>query len=162
MQTSYTTQQVTAIRSAVQAGRRALMHGEVQARLFASAFFRAGGLQLPGGELDRETRRRMESHIMVNLNGRDSGADEEPVIRAAIHRELARIHEETERFLAMQQPHLLGYRMILNRVANRSECQRYAAADVFGLGPGVVPAHEIVVLPPCCDGVRWQPVFEDE
>ena len=161
-QTNYTTQQVATIRAAIKAGRDALVHGEARARVFASAFFRADGLQLPGGELDKETRRRIESHIMVNINGRDSGAGEEPAIRATILRELARIHNETERFLAMQQPHLLGYQMVLDRVAKRVDCKRYAAVDMFGLGAGVVPAHEIVVLPPCCDGVRWQPIYEDE
>ena len=162
MQQNFTTQQVAAIRVAVQAGRRALMNGEAQARVFANAFFRAGGLQLPGSELDREARRRIESHIMVNLNGRDSGADEKPQIRAAVRREMNRIHDEVERFLAMQQPHLLGYRMILDRAANLSDCRRYAVVDVFGLGPGIVPAHEIVILPPCCDGIRWQPLYEGE
>lgn len=160
MDNNYSTQQIDAIRRAIKAGRLALMHGEPAMRTFASAFFRADGLQLPGEELNSETRRRIESIIMVSLNGRNSGAGEEPHIRAAVSRELARIQDEMARFRTMQHPHLIGYRMVLEAVSDRQQCQRYACVDVFGLGAGVVPPHEIVVLPPCCDGIRWQALYE--
>ena len=124
MQKNYDTQQVATIRTAIEAGRRAMRHGEPSARIFASAFFRAGGLQLPGEELDRETRRRMESLIMVSLAGRSNSMHEEPRIRAAISRELSRIHDEVGRFQAMQQPHLLGYRAVLDGVADADLCRR--------------------------------------
>jgi len=162
MQKNYDTQQVATIRTAIEAGRRAMRHGEPSARIFASAFFRAGGLQLPGEELARETRRRMESLIMVSLGGRSISMHEGPGIRAAISRELSRIHDEVGRFQAMQQPHLLGYRAVLDGVADADLCRRYTAVDAFGMGAGVVPAHEIVVLPPCCDNISWQPLYEEE
>lgn len=162
MEKNYSTQQIEAIRAAIKAGRFALMNGEPMARIFASAFFRADGLQIPGEELNPETRRRIESIIMVNLNGRDSVAGEERRVRATVSRELARIQDEMARFTTMQHPDLVGYRMVLDGVNDREQCQRYAAVDVFGLGAGVVPPHEIVVLPPCCDGIRWLALYEQE
>ena len=48
----YTTPQIDAIRQALKSGRHAMMRSGESPRLFASAYIRAGGLQLPGGTLD--------------------------------------------------------------------------------------------------------------
>ena len=161
MHENYTPLQITAIREAIRKGREALMRGGGDPRLFASAFIRAGGLQQPGAELDRESRRRMEIHIMANLNGRHTEAGEAPGIRATIRRELARILGEVERFRAMKHPHLIGFRLRIDkRSPARTVCERYARLDAFGLGSGVVPPHEVVVLPPWCDSIHWQPLYD--
>jgi hypothetical protein len=161
MHENYSPQQLSAIRAAIKKGRQALMLGDGHPRIFASAFIRAGGLHLPGDDLDRETRRRMEIHIMANINGRHSGADEEPRIRVAIHREVGRIYSEVERFQVMMHPHLIGYQLIIDaQDPVNVVCERYTRLDAFGLGPGIVPPHEIVVLPPCCDEIHWQPIYE--
>ncbi len=163
MEESYTPQQLTAIREAIREGRRALMQSDGHPRFFASAYIRAGGLQLPGGELDRETRLRLETHIMVAVNGRESGSEEEPAHRALVDREVARIYTEADLLRAMMNPGLVGFRLVIEEgAANRPRCQRYAMLDAFGLGAGVVPPHEILVLPPWCDQIRWEPVYEEE
>ena len=162
-QANYTPQQVSAIREAIRKGREAFVRNDQHPRIFASAFIRAGGLQLPGEELDHETRRRIEIHIMANINGRFSGADEPPRIRAAIKREVTRIYDEVERFRATMHYHLVGFQLTIDkRVANRACCEPYTKPDAYGLGPGVIPPQEIVVLPPCCDGIHWKPIFEEE
>lgn len=163
MNENYTPQQISAIQAAIRKGRQALMRCDEHPRIFASAYIRAGGLHLPGDGLDKETRRRMEVHIMANINGRHVKIEERPRVRVAIHREVARIFGEVERFRAMKHPHLVGYRLVVdNQVADHVLCKRYTRFDAFGLGPGVVPPHEIVVLPPCCDGVIWKPVYKAE
>ena len=161
MHENYTPQQIAVIRDAISKGRQALMLCDEHPKIFASTFIRAGGLHLPGNDLDRETRRRMEIHIMTNINGRHSKAKEGPRIRAAIHREVERIFGEVERFQLMKNPQLVGYQLVINdQVPDHVLCKRYTTFDVFGLGPGVIPPHEVVVLPPCCDGIRWKPVYE--
>ena len=160
---NYTPQQIVVIQYAIKRGRQALMRCDEHPRIFASAFIRAGGLQLPGNELDREIRRRMEIHIMTIINGRHSKIKEGLLILVAIHREVARIFGEVERFQAMKHPHLVGYHLVIDdKVADHVLCKRYTSFDAFGLGPGVIPPHEIVVLPPCCDGIDWKPVYKSE
>jgi hypothetical protein len=160
---NYTPQQVQAIREAIRKGREAFIRNDEHPRIFASAFIRAGGLQLPGEELDPETRLRMEIHVMANINGRYSGADEPPRIRAAIKREVTRIYDEVERFRLTLHAHVLGFQLKIDRrVAHRGCCKRYTKLDAYGLGPGVIPPQEIVVLPPCCDGIHWIPIYEQE
>ena len=157
----YTPQQIAAIRSAIRKGRQALMEGERHPRVFASAFIGAGGLHLPGEAMDRHTRLRMEIHILANINGRHCGADEEPRIYSAIRREVARIFSEYERFQVMMTPHLVGYQLIVDEKGlNQAICKPYVKLDAFGLGPGVIPPHEVVVLPPCCVNIRWKPLYE--
>jgi hypothetical protein len=161
MQKNYTPEQSAVIRNAIREGRVALAKGEQIPRVFASAFLRAGGLQCPGGSLDQETRRRMEGRIMAIINQRGSGEAEEDSIQIMIDREVARIHDEFERFQAMMQPNLTGYRLKIDRsVIDPLACQQFAGMDLFGLGSGVITPHEIVVLPPCCDGAHWEPVYE--
>lgn len=162
MGNSYSTEQSAVIRAAIQAGRNALANGERAPRVFASAYLRAGGLQQPGGELDQETRRRIEGRIMAIINQRGSNAPEAPEIQALIDREVGRIHDEFERFQASMHPELAGYRLKLGAtVADRQACRRFARIDIFGLGPGIIPPNEIVVLPPCCDGASWEPIYEE-
>jgi hypothetical protein len=56
---------------------------------------------------------------------------------------------------------VVGYRLIIGKtVSDLGCCERYAKLDVYGLGPGVIPPQAIVVLPPCCDGVHWEPIYE--
>jgi len=163
MQKNYTPQQIVAIRNAISRGRQALMQCDEHPRIFASAFIRAEGLQLPGEDLDRETRRRMEIHIMAAINERHGGIEEEPRISAAIHREVTRILSEAERFQVMKNPQLVGYHLVIDdQVADKVRCKHFTNIDVFGLGPGVVPPHEVVVLPPCCDGIQWKLVYETD
>ncbi len=158
---NYTAQQSAQIREAIRQGRAALARGTTpSSQLFASAFLRAGGLQYPGGDLDQATRRRMEGCIMAIVNRRWRGAPEPEPLQRMIDREVARIEDEYGRFQAMLQADLTGYRLVPpdGPVADRACCERFAALDLYGLGAGVVPPHEIVVLPPCCDGARWEPV----
>ena len=163
MQENYTPRQIAAIQNAIGRGRQSLMQCDEHPRIFANAFIRAEGLQLPGEDLDRETRRRMEIHIMAAINERHSEIEEEPRISAAIHREITRILGESERFQMMKNPYLVGYHLVIDdQVADKCCCKYFTSIDVFGLGPGVVPPHEIVVLPPCCDGIQWKPVYETE
>ena len=163
MQENYTAQQIVVIQNAIRRGRRALMQRDDHPKIFASAFLRADGLQLPGEDLDRETRRRMEIYIMAAINKRLGEIEEEPRISAAIHREVTRILGETERFQVMKNPELLGYQFVIdNQVADNVRCRYFTRIDLFGLGPGVVPPHEVVVLPPCCDGIQWKPVYETD
>ena len=161
MPDTYTTPQIDAIRQALKSGRHAMMQSGESPRLFASAYIRAGGLQLPGGTLDPETLRRVESRIMVAVNGQRTEASESPAIEAMIAREIERIRGEVERFQLMMHPTLRGFRLEpADGMGDRDACQRFLDLDAYGLGRGVVPAHEIVVLPPCCDGVRWIPLYD--
>ncbi|MCB1760232.1 MAG: hypothetical protein KDI68_10705 [Gammaproteobacteria bacterium] len=161
MSDHYSTQQTEAIRQAIRAGRHALMQNGESPRMFAAAYIRAGGLQLPGGTLPSDTRRRVESRIMVAVGGRSSDSRESAAIEALIAREIARILGEVQRFHLMMHPKLHGFRLeIPEHASQRKPCLRFLALDAYGLGPGVVPAHEIVVLPPCCDEVRWIPLYE--
>lgn len=163
MQNNYTPEQSAVIRKAIREGRLALATGERAPRVFASAFLRAGGLQRPGGTLDQETRRRIEGRIMAIINQRDSGDPEPAAMQRMIDREVTRIHDEYQRFQAMMQPNLAGYRLRIGpATADALACQRFAGVDIFGMGPGVIPPHEIVVLPPCCDGVHWEPLYDEE
>ena len=158
---SFSIEQIAAIRDALKQGRQALAKGKVNAQVFASAYIRAGGLQLPGETLDRDTRRRMESHVLATITGRVSGTKEQPRVGRAIQREVERILSEVECFKAMINPDLVGYRLVFDEHSSYSTiCKRYATLDAFGLGPGVIPPHEIVVLPPSCDGARWEAVYE--
>jgi hypothetical protein len=161
MSDNYSTQQTDAIRQAIRAGRQAMMQRGESPRLFASTYIRSGGLQLPGGELDPETRRRIESRIMVTMGGQQTDASEPPAIESLIAREIERILGEVERFQLMMHPDLRGFRLEATAgMPERKLCLRFLALDAYGMGRGVVPAHEIVVLPPCCDGVRWAPLYE--
>lgn len=163
MQENYTAQQIVVIQNAIRKGRRALMKRDDHPKIFASAFLRANGLQLPGEDLDEETRRRMEIYIMAAINERLGEIEEEPRISAAIHREVTRIFGETERFQVMKNPELLGYQFVIDgRVADNVRCKHFTRINLFGLGPGVVPPNEVVVLPPCCDGIQWKPVYETD
>jgi len=162
MRDNYTPEQIAIIRNAVREGRLALATGERAPRVFASAFLRAGGLQCPGRTLEREQRRRLEGRIMAIVNQRDSGEPEAAPAQAMIDREVTRIHDEYERFQAMMQPDLAGYRLRIDpATSDPGACRRFAAMDIFGMGAGIIPPHEIVVLPPCCDGAHWEPLYEE-
>ncbi|HEB94999.1 MAG TPA: hypothetical protein ENI96_01045 [Sedimenticola thiotaurini] len=161
MNNSYSPDQSAQIRAAIEAGRRALSIGERSPRVFAAAYLRAGGLQQPGGELDPETRRRVEGRIMAIINQRGGRSREPAPIQAMIEREVARIYDEFDRFQTSTHPDLTGYRLRIGRdVADPAACHRFARIDLFGMGPGVIPPNEIVVLPPCCDGAVWEPVYQ--
>ncbi|MCP3867003.1 MAG: hypothetical protein GY703_02685, partial [Gammaproteobacteria bacterium] len=126
MHDNYTPQQITIIVDAIKQGRRALMLTDERPRTFANAYIRAGGLNLPGEALDSEIRRRMEIHIMTAVNGRQAKIEEPPAIRNAIHREVARIFGEVERFQMMKYPNLVGYRLDADeKVADQALCKRY-------------------------------------
>ncbi len=158
---NFTPEQSAHIRAAIQAGRQALSIGERSPGIFAAAFLRAGGLQLPGEELDPETRRRAEGRIMAIVNRRGSNQPEPKPIQAMIEREVARIHDEFDRFQTSVNPDLVGYRLRIGRdVADPAACLRFTQVDLFGMGPGTIPPGEIVVLPPCCDGALWEPIYQ--
>jgi hypothetical protein len=154
---NFTSQQVAQIRRAVREGRRAVhAGGDSQALVFARVFLRYDGLQNPGELLDEETRRHLGAILLLAVQGRDRLPRIAPRLKPVLKREYRRVLAET--FLASHftNPDAEAFRLLPPPDADSDCCRRFLSKDAFGLGPGVVPLEEVVVAPPCCDGVRYE------
>ena len=155
----FTSEQMSRIRQAVRFARRAvLVLGTADPLVFARAFISRGGIQAPGEPLDAESRRRIESLILLGLQARrvphhGHGA----VVRSVVEREWHRATEETYLLSCMMVADPVAYRLVAPSPKDgEAGCEQFARVDAYGLGPGLIPVDKIVVPPPCCDGYTYQ------
>jgi len=139
----------------------------IDAIVFADTFFRHGGVQVPGMPfIDEGTLRRIGSYALANLiegKGPRITLGETDWFFDAMVREMNRAYLEAYWFGAARHPDTVGFRLkIYDNVADIAGCQSYSECDNFGLGAGIFPKDEIVILPPCCDQASFEVVFKDE
>lgn len=139
----------------------------INAIVFADTFFRHGGVQVPMMPfIDEGTLRRIGSYALANLiegKGPRITLGETDWFFDAMVREMNRAYAEVYWFGSAQHPHTAGFRLkMYHNVIDIDGCKRFVECDNFGLGDGIFPPDEIVVLPPCCDGAAFEVVFKDE
>lgn len=137
------------------------------ALVFADAFIKAGGIQIPGiPAVDGGTLRRIGSYVLMNLmegSGAKLKYPEPEWFFDTLVREINRAHSEAYWFGAAMHPDTAGFRLVMyDNIVDMAGCKRFAECDNFGLGEGIFPKEEIVVLPACCDGAAFEVVFKDE
>lgn len=155
----YSARQVFIIREAIAAGRAAMAEYGAEPLVFAGAFLDVDGAQVPGGELDAALRSRVNGQVLEALGGTPDGSAGPQWLHLLIGREVRRIRAEVEMFRARANPDVVGFRFRhAEDVAELAFCRSLAGHDLYGLGPGIIPRREIVVLPPGCDRVWWEPV----
>lgn len=163
----WTENQITRIKSAVKAGRAAISKRNIDAFVFADAFVKLGGIQVPGMPfIDEGTLRRIGSHVLANIiegKGPRITPGEPDWFFDAMAREMNRSFSEAYWFSAAQHTDVVGFRLkIYENVADIEDCESFAKCDSFGLGAGIFPKDEIVILPTCCDRASFEVVFKDE
>lgn len=163
----FTPRQIAAIKQAVQAGRRLCADSPAFVALdFWLGFHQAGGVQVPGREASAQEQRTVIEHVTRRLAQPDRAPSTRGIrddVAFTIVREAKRAEQEVE-MLGMEAlaTELVGHRLLLlERHASNPLCQALAHKD-HGLGPGVIPPGMVVVLPACCDGARFDPLFESD
>lgn len=159
--------QIDIIRSSVKAGRMEMKKSGISATIFAEVFIKSGGIQIPGmPDIEEAALRRIGSHVLANIiegKGPRITPGEPDWFFNAVAREMNRAGSEAYWFSAAKHPNTAGFRLkICHNVIDIDGCKRFVERDNFGLGAGVFPPDEIVVLPPCCDGAYFEVVFKDE
>lgn len=116
--------------------------------------------------VDEDVLRRIGSHVLMNLmegKGPRLIQGDPDWFFDAVVREINRAYSEAYWFGTAQHPDTAGFRIkMYHNVADPGDCMRFAECDNFGLGAGVFPPDEIVVLPPYCDRAAFEAVFKDE
>lgn len=156
----FTVEQHGAIRRAIMAGRKALSERGPVPAIFADAFLRAGGFHVPGLEVPRDRLRAVGSFVLLSLDSARIDADElrrgfswagDEVARAVL-RETLRAHVETIWHVLSRPDQVEGIQITVSSARSNDACAKVMLCDNFGMGEGIYPKFEILVLPPCCDG----------
>lgn len=134
--------------------------------IFAAAFIKAGGLQVPGFNAPQPIKDRIGSCVLLSLAERWGPRypfDDPQWAFDTVVRETNRALTETMMRGAEGHPDVAGFRIVIGEnVVKRSGCELFARAVDFGLGPGIYPRDEIPILPACCDRAYLEIVFSDE
>lgn len=156
----FTLEQYGMIRRAVMAGRRALLNRGSDPMIFAATFLDAGGFQVPGLTVDAVRLRGVGSFVLFALEAGSIDAAEirraytwagDEVARAVL-REVTRAHLEAVWYVIGRRDDVEGFKVIVSGARSPDACAGIMQCDSFGMGEGCYPKHEIMILPPCCDG----------
>ena len=160
---NFTPIQILTIRQAVQAGRDAMAILGNHSLIFAKAFLEADGLQAPGRVLDNETRQQLGRDVIALLGGQPVCLDDEDEFQNIVLREMNRAQTEARLADYRNQTSVLGFAVNFPDENERHPfCNHVVSIDLYGLGNGVFPKNEIVVLPPDCDQGWWEVVYRDQ
>ncbi len=133
------------------------------AAVFAEAFIKAHGIQIPGRELDENTRQCLNEYVLKSLAGAPTFVHEPTWMIKLIGREIDRAHSEASQAALRDQDSVVGFNLAFSdQVTDKVFCMRIASTDLYGLGKGIFPKDEIVVLPPGCDQVWWEVVHHEQ
>lgn len=165
----YTPVQIERVRLGIRAGREAMKKRGAYLMVFADAFAKAGGMQVPGREnIPEEHLRVLGSIVLMWTEKTDYDlvktwrwiSDD---MVSALHREINRAHQEVGMFNASSHPDAYGWRFgYSENSADPEACKRLAECDNFGLGQGVFPLDEPLVLQPMYDRSFLDLVYRDE
>ena len=134
--------------------------GELDTLTFAEAFIRSGGIQIPGRPWDPQSD-HIGALLVMALRGCESFECDDRDVLGVVERERTRAESETSLVRAYHDPRVTAYRVEAPmRGSAGARCRLYVARDMFGLGAGLVPLSEVVVLPPCCDAWRYRVIRE--
>lgn len=157
--TRYTTAQAFIIRDALAHARQAIEQQGLSALVFANAFLEANGLQQPAAELSKLQYQTLAGHILEALGGTPCYSQRDAWEIELIERECQRIQLELKLAHYRQHSDFLGFRLRFSTHSQDQDfCQRVASYDLYGMGPGVFPAYEIVVLQPGCNDCDWEAI----
>lgn len=155
---AYTAEQIERIRAAVAEARAALRaRGRYDLLEFARVYVAQEGVQIPGEPADVSARGRLAEALLAALaEGRDAAGD------PALAHELERVRNEVRWAEIGEADDVVGFRLELPPAALLERpCRAFLKLD-RGLGAGVFPKTQVVVLPPGCGGARFVPVREHE
>ncbi len=156
---NYTPKQTFIIRNAIESGRQAMAQFGTHASVFAEAFIEANGIQVPGQEIDEGTRQYINDYVLKSLAGQASFIHEASWLVEITSREIDRVHSEVTQAIIRIQEQVTGFSFAFSHdVTDKEFCQKVASTDLYGLGAGIFPKDEIVVLPPGCDQSWWEVV----
>jgi len=131
--------------------------------VFARAFARAGGMQMPGKTTSIDTRNHIATHVYRSLMDGRTSHSEKAQLQPHIHREVNRAMEAAFMFTGAQHPDVTAFRLVMaDNIENRKACEEFLSCHPSALGIGIFPKTEPPVLPPCCDRAYWEVVFADE
>ena len=160
---NYTPKQIFIIRNAIEKGRNAMAIFGNNAETFAKAFIAADGIQVPGEQLDKAVQKRINDYVLKSLTGKLPFINEPSWVIDIIGREVDRVQSEVTQAILRAQNHVAGFSFAFSEnVTDKEFCSRIASTDLYGLGPGIFPKDEIVVLPPGCDQIWWEAVNETQ
>lgn len=154
----YTPEQVDIIRNAVLMGREAVQRAQRDDTLvFARAFVRHGGVQIPGDVGGEPLRKRVADQLLESLRTGQATSDD-----TNVRREIKRCHTEARWASAAASDKVVGFHLTLGPMAAEIvACREFLGQD-YGLGAAVFPKERVVVLPSVCSDYQFVPVLEDE
>ena len=154
----YTPEQVRAVRDAVAQGREAMHRAKrYDPVVFAQAYIRHGGVQIPGVPNAAALSQRIAKQLLTSLKcGNPIGDDEH------LRRELKRVHTEVRWTTLAQSEKIVGFYLKLGPAAELEPTCRQLLGEDSGLGAAVFPKTRIVVVPAACSDYEFIPVLEDE
>lgn len=159
--------QCEAIRRAVLTARREVRMERADPSRFFRAFAENGGIHAPGRGMRESERAAVRSAVTEVLAFGKRMSDYRSVLPGDLidvaRREMNRANSETNWAAAAGSPDVVGMKLTLspNQVPD-AEATRLVTEDRHGLGPGVFPVDDVVVLPPSCDLAYWTAVFVDD
>lgn len=161
----FTDRQRQLIKAAIISGRESMRALGIDPVVFESAFIKAGGVQVPGMEVPVDIQKRIESSILLCMADRCGPRypfDDPEWAFQTVSREINRALSECYQ-AGPQHPDVAGYRIVIpENTRNVEQCKAFAQTIDYGLGLGIYPPTEIVILPPCCDHAGLEIVFIDE
>jgi len=169
----FTPSQKEVIKAAIFAGREHMKAmGEDNPIDFFSEFCRVGGIQVPGEDAPPEIIEHVKGYVMSALFN-NTGARvsrEDQFLHPIVAREINRAYQQANWVQAARHPDACGFHMEISSLLRNREwnplgasvAEKLVECDSFGLGPGIYPKDEAVVLQPCCDLAHFEVVFKDE
>lgn len=165
----YTAAQIDRIKEGIKAGRAAMEKRGNYAMVFADAFCKAGGFQVPGfSQVSDAHLRVLGSILLMWLEGPDYSLLRNwrwinEAMTDALHREVNRTLQEVAMFGASNHPDAYAWRFIPSpNSVDKEACRRLAECDNYGLGIGLFPLDELLVFQPIYDRAYLELVYRDE
>lgn len=167
----FTQEQLAAIRGAIKAGRAAMRKRPPPSPLvFVRDFLAADGMQVPGREIRPEHLKVLGGIVTSSLVG---GGVDWPMFRNwrwidddmqdAVIREVNRAFMESNMETSRQSSNAYAFRLRWSdSVNNPVAAKRIAESDCCGLGAGLFPLNDVMILPVALDRAWFEVIFRDE
>ena len=159
----FTDEQIKKISIGIKIARQSMVINGAEPEIFLEAFIKAGGIQVPGHEINKDDQQNIGDHALKSLRGSPSFMSKPDYIRDTIRREMGRAYSETYIQTGIKTDDVIGYRLLADGTTNNNnQCTQLINKNLYGLGKGVYPKNEIIVLQPYCDRCYLEVVFDDE
>lgn len=167
----FTQEQLAILRSAIAGGRAAMRDRPPPSPLvFIHAFLAANGMLVPGRQIRPDHLKVLGGIVTSSLMGGEIDwamfnnwhwIDDS--MKMAVIREVNRAFMEAGMESSRHHPDAYAFRLRWSdSVEDRDAAERIAAGDPCGLGVGLFPLNDIMIMPVALDRAWFEVVFRDE